>query len=146
MEMRVLIAKTRQSEILPSQCRLVCLTLSVNKVASGYSLRVTMLTLLKKQIITQSILQFSLIFCMHKDKGDCPGCPARVNEMMETQRPGHVDWGDGDVCVCPLGRVKPGGIFKKVDMDLNVQSENPQRTGENKLAGHLGSYFWHVWN
>lgn len=45
------------------------------------------------------------------------------------------------MCVCPLGRVKPGGIFKKVDMDLNVQSENPQRTGENKLAGHLGSYF-----
>lgn len=93
-------------------CVLVCLTLSVNKVASGYSLRVTMLTLLKKQIITQSILQFSLIFCMHKDKGDCPGCPARVNEMMETQRPGHVDWGDGDVCVS-LGEGQTGRNFQK---------------------------------
>lgn len=46
--------------------------------------------------------------------------------MMETQRPGHVDGGIM-MCVCVLGRVKLGGIFKKVDMDLNVQSEKPQR-------------------
>lgn len=57
---------------------------------------------------------------MDKDKGGWPGRPAGVNEMMEPQRPGHDDGGDGDVRV-PLGRVRLGGIFKNVGMDLNVQ-------------------------
>lgn len=46
--------------------------------------------------------------------------PAGVNEMMEPQRPGHDDGGGGDVHV-PLGRVRLGGIFRNVGMDLNVQ-------------------------
>lgn len=55
-------------------------------------------------------------------KADGLDRPAGVNEMMEPQRPGHDDGGGGggDVRV-PLGRVRLGGIFKNVGMDLNVQ-------------------------
>lgn len=48
---------------------------------------------------------------MDKDKGGWPGRPAGVNEMMEPQRAGHDDGGEGDVRV-PLGRVRLGGGSK----------------------------------
>lgn len=49
--------------------------------------------------------------------------------MMEAQTQGHVD-------VCPSLRVKLGGIFpfkQKLDVDLNVQSDNPQQIGKHVL-------------
>ena len=64
--------------------------------------------------------------------------------MMAAQRQGHVD-------VCPPLRVKLGGIFpfkQKLDVDLNVQSDNPQQIGEECITntGDLDSYFRYVWN
>lgn len=71
--------------------------------------RVTVLTLLKKQIITETVLQLRLYSAWIKMKEDGPDRPAGVNEMMEPQRPGHDDGGGGDVHV-PLGRVRLGGF------------------------------------
>lgn len=54
--------------------------------------------------------------------------------MMETQRQGHVDGGDVDVCV-PLGGSNSNLPFKqKLDMDLKVKSENSQQIGKKYIV------------
>ena len=68
---------------------------------------------------------------MCKDNGNCPGCPAEVNEMMETQRQGH---GYAlDRCAPPpqTGQSRRNFPLKqKLDVDLNVKPENQQLIGK----------------
>lgn len=65
---------------------------------------------------------------MDKDKGGWPGRPAGVNEMMEPQRAGHDDGGEGDVHV-PLGRVRLGVVQKR---------RNGFKCSKMRMLGKLG--------
>lgn len=67
---------------------------------------------------------------MDKDEGGWHNRPAGVNEMMEPQRPGHNDGGNGDVRD-PLGRVRlGGGDFQK--------RRNGFKCSKMRMLGKLG--------
>lgn len=113
-------------------------------MTSGDSRGVTVLTLLKKQIIAQTVLQFWLYSAWIKIKADGPAAQLELMRWWSLKE--LVMMMEGRVmCVSPWGG-SDWGWFKNVGMDLNVQKWECSANWDGNLAGHWGSHFWYVWN
>lgn len=101
---------------------------SVDKVTSGDSLGVTVLTLLKKQIITQTVLQFWLYSAWIKIKADGPAAQLELMRWWSLKE--LVMMMEGRVmCVSPWGGSDWGWVQKR---------RNGFKCSKMRMLGKLG--------